>query len=100
MLHLGRNVTISEKHIVAILGMPSAHPPQWARAIASLSAGDPPFKSIILIDDGRQCRLVYSPVSPATLRGRIGQLPALQSARNDRNDTQERKTHARHKTTR
>ena len=99
MLHLGRNLTISEKHIVAILGMTSAHPPQWARAMASLGAGDPPYKSIILTDDGLKCRLVYSPVSPSTLRGRIGQRSGLRPA-NDIDNSQERKTHARHKTAR
>lgn len=71
MLHLGRNLAISEKHIVAILGIQTGRQPLWIRSFIPVQVGDPPYKSMILVDDGRSCKLIYSPVSPSTLKSRI-----------------------------
>lgn len=81
MLHLGRNLTISEKTIVAILGFESGRPAPWTRTFTAVRVGDPPYKSMILTDDGRLCRLIYSPVSPSTLRSRIEYRHSLSSGR-------------------
>lgn len=80
MLHLGRNLTVSEKTVVAILGMQSGRTAPWTRSFTAVRVGNPPYKSMILTHDGRLCRLIYSPVSPSTLRSRIECRHALSPA--------------------
>jgi hypothetical protein len=83
MLHLGRNLMISEKNIIAIFGLQGVRPPAWTRPFTHVRAGDPPYKSMILVDDGKLSRLIFSPVSPSTLHGRIDMRRSVLTGRKD-----------------
>lgn len=71
MLHLGNDVSVPEKHIVAIVGVKATYHPFPRGMPPVVRAGKPPYKSIVLVDDGRSQRVIYSPVSPVTLRRRL-----------------------------